>query len=352
MRQPARPAGAARARRPGRRLQSDHAPLPRPARTTASSSSTSAAAAARRRTPRSRPTPPGTSSPTWSACARRLGIERWQVFGGSWGSTLALAYAETHPERVDSLILRGIFLVRRAELQWFYQQGCSWIYPDAFAAYESVIPPAERGDMIAAYHRRLTDPDPQRALEAAKAWSVWEGSTLSLVPGRRAHPQLRRRRLCHRLRAHRVPLLRQRRLLCERRPAARPTPGALRDIPGIIIHGRYDVVTPVKNAWDLQGRVARAPSCASCRRRPCDERAGHRPRARIGNSPLPARARACAVRPRHKGLRSRDGAQVRARSSALYSAVGHSASGFRVDGSAAVRTRSGIRQPQASSAIR
>src|SRR6476660_3303489 len=90
-----------------------------------------------------------------------LGIERWQLFGGSWGSTLALAYAETHPERVDSLILRGIFLVRRSELEWFYQEGCSWIYPEAFAAYESVIPAAERGDMIAAYHKRLTDPDPQ-----------------------------------------------------------------------------------------------------------------------------------------------------------------------------------------------
>ena len=101
-----------------------------------------------------------------------LHIERWQLFGGSWGSTLTLAYAETHPERVTSLILRGIFLVRRAELEWFYQQGCSWTYPDAFAAYESVIPPAERGDMIGAYHKRLTDPDPQVRLSAAKAWSV------------------------------------------------------------------------------------------------------------------------------------------------------------------------------------
>ena len=112
-----------------------------------------------------------------------LGIERWQLFGGSWGSTLALAYAETHPERVEGLILRGIFLVRQAELQWFYQEGCSWIYPDAFAAYASVIPPAERGDMIAAYTcGSLPILIAQIRLAAAKAWSVWEGSTLSLVP--------------------------------------------------------------------------------------------------------------------------------------------------------------------------
>jgi proline iminopeptidase len=180
-----------------------------------------------------------------------LGITRWQVFGGSWGSTLALAYAQRHPGPVDSLLLRGIFLVRRAELQWFYQQGCSWIYPDAFAAYENVIPVAERADMIAAYHRRLTDPDPRVVLPAAKAWSVWEGSTLSLVPdaerisnfGAEAYAVAFARIESHYF-VNAGFFATDGQLLTDATRIA--------DIPGIIIHGRYDVVTPVKNAWDLK----------------------------------------------------------------------------------------------------
>ncbi|HXE04054.1 MAG TPA: prolyl aminopeptidase, partial [Methyloceanibacter sp.] len=111
-----------------------------------------------------------------------LNIERWQVFGGSWGSTLALAYAETHPERATELVLRGIFTLRRAELEWFYQEGCSWIFPEAFEDYLRPIPVPERGDLIAAYYLRLTDPDPDVQLKAARAWSAWEGKTLSLLP--------------------------------------------------------------------------------------------------------------------------------------------------------------------------
>jgi proline iminopeptidase len=180
-----------------------------------------------------------------------LGIARWQVFGGSWGSTLALAYAQRHPDRVDSLVLRGIFLVRRAELEWFYQQGCSWIYPEAFAAYECVIPPDERGDLITAYHKRLTDPDPNVVLAAAKAWSVWEGSTLSLVPdaerirtfGADAYAVAFARIECHYF-VNAGFFATDGQLLND---AAR-----LAGIPGVIIHGRYDVVTPVKNAWDLK----------------------------------------------------------------------------------------------------
>lgn len=180
-----------------------------------------------------------------------LGIDRWQVFGGSWGSTLALAYAQRHPDRVDSLVLRGIFLVRRAELEWFYQEGCSWIYPDAFAAYASVIPASERGDLIAAYHKRLTDSDPQIVLAAAKAWSVWEGSTLSLVPDAErirsfaadAYAVAFARIECHYF-VNAGFFTTDGQLLTDA--------GRLAGIPGVIIHGRYDVVTPAKNAWDLK----------------------------------------------------------------------------------------------------
>ena len=110
-----------------------------------------------------------------------LGIERWQLFGGSWGSTLALAYAQTHPAHVSDLILRGIFLLRREELVWFYQAGCGWLFPEAFEEFKKIIPPDERGDMIAAYYRRLTHPEREVQIAAARAWSIWEGSTLSLM---------------------------------------------------------------------------------------------------------------------------------------------------------------------------
>ena len=179
-----------------------------------------------------------------------LGIDSWQVFGGSWGSTLALAYAQTHPERVRELILRGIFMLRRAELEWFYQDGCSWLFPDAFADYVSVIPEAERADMIAAYYKRLTSNDPAIQIEAARAWSAWEGRTLSLLP------DYDRERLfsedyyalafarieCHYF-VNRGFFNTDDQLL---RDANR-----LKDSPGVIVHGRYDVVTPVKNAFDL-----------------------------------------------------------------------------------------------------
>src|SRR5207249_8527603 len=107
---------------------------------------------------------------------------RWLIFGGSWGSTLALAYAETHPERVSALILRGIFSLRRAELLWYYQEGASWLFPDKWERFLAPIPAAERGDLIAAYHRRLTHPDRSVQLAAAKAWSLWEGETITLLP--------------------------------------------------------------------------------------------------------------------------------------------------------------------------
>ena len=179
-----------------------------------------------------------------------LGIEKWCVFGGSWGSTLSLAYAEAHPGRVTGLILRGIFLVTRAELQWFYQDGCSWIYPEAFAAFQRLIPIAERDDMISAYHRRLTGSDHGIQLEAARAWSMWEGSTLSLLPdadrvkrfGSDSYARAFARIECHYF-VNGGFFARDGELLLEAKK--------LSGIPGIIVHGRYDVVTPVQSAWAL-----------------------------------------------------------------------------------------------------
>ena len=186
-----------------------------------------------------------------------LGIHKWQLLGGSWGSTLALAYAETHPGQVSSLILRGIFLLRRRELEWFYQDGCSWIFPDAFEAYQRLIPPHERSDMIAAYHRRLTDPDKRLQVEAARAWSIWEGATLSLVPdpdrirmfGAESYALAFARIECHYF---------VNRGFFEEDGWLLANAGRLKDIPGVIIHGRYDVVTPVRSAWDLKRAWPRA----------------------------------------------------------------------------------------------
>jgi proline iminopeptidase len=178
---------------------------------------------------------------------RELGIGRWQLFGGSWGSTLALAYAEAHPERVSSMVLRGIFLLTQAELRWFYQDGCSWIYPEAFAEFQRLIPPAERDDMIAAYHRRLTSNDLSQRLAAARAWSIWEGTTLSLIPepDRVARFGADTYALAFaRIESHYFVnagfFRRDGELLLEA--------GRLKDIPGAIVHGRYDVVAPVKSA--------------------------------------------------------------------------------------------------------
>ncbi len=186
-----------------------------------------------------------------------FGIARWLVFGGSWGSTLALAYAETHPERVSGMILRGIFLLRRRELEWFYQEGCSWIFPEAFEAYQRLIPPHERADMITAYHHRLTDPDRRLQIEAARAWSVWEGATLSLVPdpdrirmfGAESYAVAFARIECHYF---------VNRGFFEEDGQLLANAGRLKDIPGVIVHGRYDVVTPFKSAWDLKRAWPRA----------------------------------------------------------------------------------------------
>lgn len=184
------------------------------------------------------------------ALREHLGINRWQVFGGSWGSTLALAYAETHAERVTELVLRGIFMLRPQELQWFYQDGASAIFPDAWEKYLEPIPPSERGDLMGAYYRRLTSDDPKTRLAAAKAWSIWEASTSFLLQsedyvahaGEDEFATAFARIECHYFVnggffEHPDQLLRD----VER----------IRAIPTVVVQGRYDVVCPMMSAWDL-----------------------------------------------------------------------------------------------------
>ena len=180
-----------------------------------------------------------------------LSIPQWQLVGGSWGSTLSLAYAQTHPSRVSGLILRGVFLLRQAELDWFYRDGANWLYPDAYDAFVQIIPPSERGDLIGAYHRRLTHPDAKIQLAAARAWSVWEGSTLALIPDEErishfsadAYALAFARIECHYF-VNRGFFRQDGELLAG---VAR-----IRHIPCVIAHGRYDVVTPMRSAWDLK----------------------------------------------------------------------------------------------------
>ena len=179
-----------------------------------------------------------------------LGIDRWQVFGGSWGSTLGLAYAETHPERVTELILRGIFTLRRSELIWFYQEGASNVFPDAWEKFLAPIPVDERGDLMAAYYKRLTGDDEAARLEAAKAWSSWEGATISLYPdesrvsafGEDKYATAFARIECHYF---------VNGGFFERDDQLIANVDRLRHIPGIIIQGRYDMCTPMRTAWDL-----------------------------------------------------------------------------------------------------
>ena len=197
-----------------------------------------------------------TDNTTWHLVAdierlrEQLGIDRWQVFGGSWGSTLALAYAESHPDRVSELVLRGIFMLRRWELEWFYQKGADALYPDAWETYLSAIPEAERGDLMSAYHRRLTGGDRAGQLAAARAWSVWEGATSFLwqdqghidASGEDEFALAFARIECHYFVhggffEHDDQLLRH--------------VDRIRRIPAVIVQGRYDVVCPLRSAWDL-----------------------------------------------------------------------------------------------------
>lgn len=193
---------------------------------------------------------------TWDLVAdierlrQHLGIRKWWVFGGSWGSTLALAYSQTHPESCLGLILRGIFLLRRQEILWFYQSGASYLFPDAWEDFLAPIPAEERDDLLTAYYRRLVHGDLETQLQAAQAWARWEGITSRLIPdlqvvksyGRAEFAWVFARIECHYF-YHRGFFPEDDYLL---RGVDR-----IRHLPGVIVQGRYDVVCPMRSAWDL-----------------------------------------------------------------------------------------------------
>jgi len=208
---------------------------------------------------RSRPHASLEANTTWHLVAdierlrAHLKIDRWLVFGGSWGSTLALAYAQTHANAVSELVLRGIFLLRQVEIDWFYQFGASMLFPEHWQRYLEPIPLEERGDLLAAYHKRLLSADETVRLNAARAWSIWEGATSSLWPNQAREQQFGADAFAlalARIEAHyfvnRGFFAAENELLdgVER----------VRKIPAVIVQGRYDVVCPIDTAWELHRR--------------------------------------------------------------------------------------------------
>jgi proline iminopeptidase len=178
-----------------------------------------------------------------------LGIDKWMLFGGSWGSTLSLVYAETYPERVLGLVLRGIFLCRPQEIRWFYQEGANRIFPDYWQDFVHPIPEAERHDLLHAHYQRLTGDDEVARMRSAEAWSIWEGRTATLTPNKEVvgffsdpHVALSLARIEAHYFVNHI-FLKPNQIL---RDAYK-----LKNIPGVIVHGRYDVVCPIENAWDL-----------------------------------------------------------------------------------------------------
>lgn len=177
------------------------------------------------------------------------GFDKWLVFGGSWGSTLALAYAETHPGRVSELVVRGIYTLTKAELAWYYQFGVSEMFPEKWERFLAPIPESERGNLMAAYRKRLTSPDKAVQLEAAKAWSLWEGETITLLPEPETSAKFAKDDFAiafARIENHYFVhggWLEEGQLLRDA--------GKLRGIPGLIVHGRYDMPCPARYAWAL-----------------------------------------------------------------------------------------------------
>ena len=178
-----------------------------------------------------------------------MGVDQWLVFGGSWGSTLALAYAQAHRAQVSELVLRGIFTIRQSEIDWYYQEGASRIYPDKWERFVGPVPETERGDLVAAYRQLLTGDDPAARIAAARAWSVWEGETVRLLPDPAlsavhdaddfalAFARIENHYFTHRGWLDDGQLI--------------ANAAILADIPGVIIHGRYDMACPAETAWAL-----------------------------------------------------------------------------------------------------
>ncbi|MCP4504412.1 MAG: prolyl aminopeptidase [Deltaproteobacteria bacterium] len=185
-------------------------------------------------------------------CIReRLGIEKWQVFGGSWGSTLALAYAVTHPDRVTSVVLRGIFLIRELEVNWFYQSGASELFPDRFEHFREHIPKTDQHDLVTAYHRLLTDDDADVRLEAARQWAMWEGATSRLILDENLVQRCGAAAFALSLARIEVHYFVNQGFF-EEDGWLLTQIDKIRHIPCTIVQGRYDVVCPVRSAWDLK----------------------------------------------------------------------------------------------------
>jgi len=208
---------------------------------------------------RSRPHASLEANTTWHLVAdmerlrRHLGLERWLVFGGSWGSTLALAYAETHPTAVSELVLRGIFLLRQVELRWFYQFGAGMLFPEHWEKYLAPIPFAERHDVLAAFHRRLSSGDAAVQLEAARAWSIWEGATSSLWPNKKREEQFGAPEFALALARIEAHYFVNRGFFADENQLLDGV-DKIRSIPAVIVQGRYDVVCPIDTAWQLHRR--------------------------------------------------------------------------------------------------
>lgn len=181
---------------------------------------------------------------------QHLKIDKWSVFGGSWGSTLALSYATSHPNKVQALFLRGIFMLRQKELKWFYQEGASKIYPDAWEHYIAPIPQDERHDYITAFYKRLTSTNEEEKVKAAKAWSVWEASTSKLIPSNELMSDFSEDQFAQafaRIECHYFI----NKGFFETEDYLLQNIDQIRHIPSIIVQGRYDVVCPAESAWEL-----------------------------------------------------------------------------------------------------
>ncbi|WOR15463.1 prolyl aminopeptidase [Hyphomonas sp. FCG-A18] len=181
-----------------------------------------------------------------------LGIDKWVVFGGSWGSTLSLAYAVTHTERVIGLILRGIFLLTKAEVSWFYQEGASRLFPDSYDRYIAPIPEDERGDLLNAFYKRLTGDDAAARSRAAKAWACWEGETVTLQGPTSLAKRFEEDTFADAFARIECHYFVNEGFFPEDGWLLKQAAAKLQDVPGIIVHGRYDVVTPLSTAWALK----------------------------------------------------------------------------------------------------